>query len=84
VALRKTRPHFAAQVVFDSVGHKDRAAFALEMGGVKLGGAQYGFIERRQLGKFPIGRGKVLKESDATIVVPLIFSWVTARSTSKS
>jgi uncharacterized membrane protein YraQ (UPF0718 family) len=101
VALRKTRPHFAAQVVFDSVGHKDRAAFALEMGGVKLGGVQYGFIERRQalgrlnrhdpqlernieavlpllflplcqLGKFPIGRGKVLKEEPLSLAVDFL------------
>ena len=48
VAFRKPRSHFAAQVILDRVGHEDRAAFALEVAGVELGGVEDTLVERRQ------------------------------------
>ena len=72
VAFRKPRSHFAAQVILDRVGHEDRAAFALEVARVELGGVQDTLVERRQApGRFCRHYSKV--ERNIETVLTLLF-----------
>jgi hypothetical protein len=68
----KTHGLFGSKAFLDRVGHEYRAAFALEVAGVELGGVQDTLVERRQApGRFCRHYSKV--EGNIETVLPLFF-----------